>query len=72
MKFHYCEKCKEDFHRMSLGYSPKPGNCGNWECRLYNILNLIVGAAVLIPILIILVPLLMFLLITNKIPLHDL
>jgi len=72
MRFLYCEKCKEDFHRMSLGYNPKPEDCGHWECHLYDILNAIVITILLIPMVIILIPIMMVLLITNKIPLHNL
>jgi hypothetical protein len=52
----YCDKCKEDMHRMDMGYNPINGNCGRWQCYFLDIIKipvfLILGILLIIPLLI--------------------
>ena len=72
MRLRYCEQCKEDFHRMDLGYNARGEDCGNWHCHLFDRLNLFVAFLIIIPVLIILSPLFLVLIITNKLNLNGL
>ena len=63
MKLKYCEQCKEDFDRIDKGYHPHNGDCGHWQCHLFDVLNLIAAVIIMIPLIVIIVPI--FLLINS-------
>jgi len=71
MNRHYCEECKSDFDRIDKGYHPHNGDCGHWECHLYDSINTTLAMLIMIPLIIIMAPILLFLIIADKVLVDD-
>jgi competence protein ComGC len=60
MCLEYCEICKEEFHRMELGYNPQYDDCDRWQCKALDIFNFGIFTVLA---LVLIIPLIVFLLI---------
>jgi len=50
---------------MNKGYNPHNGDCGHWECHLYDSINTTLAMLIMIS-LIIMAPILLFLIIVDR------
>jgi len=62
----YCNKCKEDFERMDLGYGPQ-NNCNAWRCKVLSGIEFIIFLPIALVFSILMAPLLLGMIIYNKV-----
>jgi len=62
---YYCDICKSEFDRIDLGYNPHELDCGRWQCKILDKIQLLLLIIILPIFLILLSPIIILIVIVN-------